>query len=334
MKWLERVDGFQQRHRWLALPIAVNKRFGEHDGTRLSATVSYYCFFSVFPLLLVFVTVLGIVLDGNPELRQDLLDSAVAQLPVIGSEIAADQAPLEGSVPVLVIGLATAIWAGMAAVGALQQALDELADVPVHQRPNFALKRLRSLAFLAAFGIGLAVSVLASNVATLFDTGPIAEGASMVATFLVNSLLVLAMFTLLAARRRPLRELLPGVAFAAIGLVLLLLLGSYIVRRFIVGASDTYGTFAIVIALLSWFHLVSRILLLGAQLNEVLADHLSPRTLLGSSPPTEGDRRAILLDVQRIQRDPRMGYAVAIGDEVATDDEPLGERVAGGSASV
>ena len=227
------------------------------------------------------------------------------------------------------IGLATAIWAGMAAVGALQQALDELADVPVHQRPNFAMKRLRSLAFLAAFGIGLAVSVLASNVATLFDTGPIAEGASMVATFLVNSLLVLAMFTLLAARRRPLRELLPGIAFAAIGLVLLLLLGSYVVRRFIVGASDTYGTFAVVIALLSWFHLVSRILLLGAQLNEVLADDLSPRTLLGSSPPTEGDRRAILLDVQRIQRDPRMGYAVAIGDEVATDDDPLGERVGG-----
>ena len=39
-------------------------------------TVSYYSFFSVFPLMLVFVTVLGIVLEDNDELREDLIDGA------------------------------------------------------------------------------------------------------------------------------------------------------------------------------------------------------------------------------------------------------------------
>ena len=111
---LDRLDRFQQRHAPVALPVAVSKRFGEHDGTRLAATVSYYSFFSVFPLMLVFVTVLGIVLEDNDDLREDLIDGAVGRIPVIGSQLADDTIP--GSGWVLVLGLATAIWAGMAAV--------------------------------------------------------------------------------------------------------------------------------------------------------------------------------------------------------------------------
>ena len=94
---LIRADGVQQRHRWLAVPFAVNKRFGEHDGTRLAATVSYYSFFSVFPLLLVFVTILGLVLDDDPELRQDLVDGALGQVPVLGDQLASNTG-LQGSV--------------------------------------------------------------------------------------------------------------------------------------------------------------------------------------------------------------------------------------------
>ena len=300
-------------------PLAVNKRFGEHEGTRLSATVSYYSFFSVFPLLLVFVTVLGIVLDNDPELRQDLLDSALAQIPLIGSQLAAQQSPLEGNPLALVIGIATALWAGMAAIGALQQGLDELADTPRFARPNFAMKRIKAVAFLLVFGAGLVLSVTFANLVTLFGTGSITGALGLVATFVVNLGLVLAMFKVLPAQRQPLRELLPGGVVAAVGLLLLQQLGSYVVRRFIAGASDTYGTFAIVIALLSWFHLVSRILFLSAELNVVLAHDLTPRSLVGSTEPTDGDRKAILLDVLRIQRDPRVGYAMSVGDDVATD---------------
>src|SRR5215212_4878536 len=75
-----RLDGFQQRHRTLGLPIAVFKRFGEHGGGRLSATVSYYAFFSLFPLLLVFVTILGLVLADDPDLSRDLVDGALGQI--------------------------------------------------------------------------------------------------------------------------------------------------------------------------------------------------------------------------------------------------------------
>src|SRR5215207_8884950 len=135
----------------------------------------------------------------------------------------------------------------------------------MHDRSNFAFKRLRVLLFLFAIALGLGASVLLTNLATLFDLGPFAGAAGLLGTVLVNAALVLAMYTVLPSERPPLRQQLPGAVVAGVLLVVLQVLGSYVVRRFIAGASDTYGTFAVVIALLSWFHLLSRILLMSAQ---------------------------------------------------------------------
>ena len=64
-------DGFQQRHVWLAIPFGVIKKYGDDRGGYLAALIAYYGFLSVFPLLLVMVTVLGIVLAGNPDLQAE-----------------------------------------------------------------------------------------------------------------------------------------------------------------------------------------------------------------------------------------------------------------------
>lgn len=321
---VDRLDGLQQRHRPVGVPFAVFKRFGEHDGGRLAATVSYYAFFSVFPLLLVFVTVLGMVLRDDDALRQDLVDGALGQIPVIGSQLA-DTGGLTGSGLVLAGGIATALWAGLGAVAALREGLDVIGDVPVRMRGNFFVKKLREIAFLALLAVGVSLSTLAGNVATLFDLGWAAGAAGLVLTAVVNAALLLMMFVVLPAQHRPVRELRPGVLVGAVLLVVLQQLGSFVVRRHIAGASDTYGTFAIVIALLSWFFLVSRVILMSAQANSVIGDRLSPRRMKSDGPPTEADRRASLLDVQRIQRDPNLGFALAIGGTVATEDTPLRE---------
>lgn len=326
MEALDRLDRFQQRVPVVALPVAVSKRFGEHDGTRLAATVSYYCFFSVFPLMLVFVTVLGIVLEGDDELRQDLIDGAVGQIPLIGSQLEETNS-IPGSGLALVIGLATALWAGMAAVGALQHGLDVIADVPVHRRPNFVMKRVRSLLFLVLFGVGICVSTIASNVATLFDVGWLTGALGVAVTFGVNTFLLLMTYSVLPAQRRNVRQLLPGALAGAALLVVLQLLASFILRRVIIGAGDVAATFATVLALLTWFHLIGRVVMMSAEFNEVLVDRLWPRRLLNSAPMTDADRRATLLDVQRVQRDAKLGYAVTVDGQVATDAQPMGADV-------
>ncbi len=319
---LARLDGFQQRHRTLGLPIAVFKRFGEHGGGRLSATVSYYAFFSLFPLLLVFVTILGMVLQDNTDLRDDLVEGALGQIPVIGSQLKTDSLPGHGWV--LALGLATALWAGLGAVTAVQHALDTVADVPMHDRGNSLVRKGKAITYLALLAVGVTASTYLSNLASVVDGGVVTGALGLLATFVVNVLLLIALVTVLPAHRMPLRHDLPGVVVGAVGLLLLQQLGSFVVRHFIAGASDTYGTFAIVIALLSWFFLVTRLLLLAAELNYVLAGQLWPRRLVSADEPTEADRRAMMLDVNRIQRDARLGYALSVEGQVATNEEPLG----------
>lgn len=315
------IDRFQQRRRVFGLPYAVVKRFGEHEGSRLAATVSYYSFFSVFPLLLALVTVLNLVLKDDDTLRQQLLDGAIGQIPVIGTQLAATTEPLPGNSWLVAFGLGTALWAGLGAVAALQQALNVLWDVPVHARGNPVLKRLRSLAFLVLFAVGLVVSTLLVNLAAIVNDGWLTTILGLVGTTLVNAVILAMMFTVLPARRRPLPELLPGVIAGAVGLVALQQLGNFVVQRFIAGASDVYGTFAIVIALLSWFHLVSRVLLMSAELTVVLAADLVPRRLLPDGPPTDADRRATELDVRRIQRDRALDHGSGNGPDDARDDD-------------
>ena len=136
-------------------------------------------------------------------------------------------------------------------------------------------------------------------------------------TFVVNAAILLFAYWMLTTGNHSVRELLPGTVFAGAGLTILQLVGAWVVRRYISGASDTYGTFAIVIALLSWFLLVSRVILLGAELSAVVAADVTPRSLLADQDLTDGDRRAAELDAQRVRRDERLPLAVEIPQSVS-----------------
>ena len=127
-RFLAYLDHLQRRHHLLSLPLAVFKRFGEHGGGRLATTISYWSFFSIFPLMLAFVTLLNVVLADDPQRRRDLVDGALGQVPVIGTELADSQSALGGSWATVAIGVGVALWTGLAAANALQTALDEIWD--------------------------------------------------------------------------------------------------------------------------------------------------------------------------------------------------------------
>ena len=61
---LHRLDDVQIRHRNSAILFATIKKFSNDSAGNLAAMLTFYGFFSIFPLLLVFVTVLGYVLAG------------------------------------------------------------------------------------------------------------------------------------------------------------------------------------------------------------------------------------------------------------------------------
>lgn len=304
---VDRIDEVQRRHRPLAFLVGVGKRFGEDGAGRLAALIAYYGFFSVFPLLLVLVTLAGFVLDDRPDLREDLIDSAVDQIPVVGEQLLAGG--LSGSGLALAAGIAGALWAGLGAVLAAQHAMNEVWDVPRPGRPNFVKARLRATGILAVIGIGLVGATVATSVPRgLVDGLPlIADVGILAGAWLVNFLALWVTFQLLTAPYVSWRELVPGAVLGGLLFALLQQLGGWIVQRYLAGASDTYGTFAIVIGLLSWFHLLAQAALLSAEVNVVLARKLYPRSLRGDL--TDADERALEGQMRAAQRDERLSLS-------------------------
>src|SRR5205085_875179 len=147
--------------KWLAIPVAVLKKFGDDQAGGLAALIAYYAFFSLFPLLLVFVTILGFVLHGDAHLRQSIADSVLGRFPIIGTDLGRQQ--LHGRALSLVIGIAASLWAALGVTQAAQNAFDRVWAVPFKQRGYFLHKRLRGFVLVALRGVIFLVSSIVSG---------------------------------------------------------------------------------------------------------------------------------------------------------------------------
>ena len=81
------VDELQRKHAWLGFPYAVIKKFGDDEAGKHAALIAYYGFFSLFPLMLVFVAVLGFLLGSSSHLKSDVVNSVLARFPIIGKDL-------------------------------------------------------------------------------------------------------------------------------------------------------------------------------------------------------------------------------------------------------
>jgi membrane protein len=108
-RFLRTIDRWQRSTPVTSFPAAVLKKFQDDGASRLAALISYWAFFSLFPLLLAFVSILGFVLQDNPDFQKDVLDSTVAQIPVIGDQLSRDVTSLKGSGVALAVGVVGAI---------------------------------------------------------------------------------------------------------------------------------------------------------------------------------------------------------------------------------
>ena len=291
---LVRSDLAQRRHAAVAIPIAVFRKFADDRAARHAALVAYYGFFSLFPLLLVLVTVLGFAIEGNPDLQRRVLDSALGQFPIIGSQIRGDLRALSGSIVGLTAGLAAALWSGLAVVEALHEAMNEIWNVERRARASFVRSRLRALLVLLVVGVSLLASALLAGLGTSGGwLGPALRVLAFAGTLTLNVLVFAAIFRWLNDAGLGWRTVLPGAVVAGLGWAGMLMIGSWFVDRQIRDASDVYGFFAVVIGLLGWVYVGGQLTLLAAELNAVLERHLWPRSVLGDDGLTHADRRVL-----------------------------------------
>ena len=311
---LQALDRVQRRRPGIAVPVAVVRKFVDDGASGLAGLIAYYAFFSLFPLLLVFVSVLGFVLEDDPSLQQDVLDSTLARIPVVGAQLDDEIQPLTGSTVALVVGLVGALWAGLGVTVALQRAFNGIWDVPRIARPSALRVRVRGVLALVVLGIALVAATVGTGIAVAGRLGPAAgQVGGLVVALTANAAIYVAAFALLTARPVHVRELLPGAALAAAGSLLLQAAGSWYVELTITRGSDTYGAFALVIGLLSWFWLLAHLVLTAAELNVVLRRRLWPRSLSGDLLPA--DRAALTRSAEAAQRDERQEILVRFREE-------------------
>jgi YihY family inner membrane protein len=287
---LHKIDRRQQRTPGVRFVAAVYKKFSDDQAGQLAALIAYYAFVSIFPLLLVFVTILGFVLQGHPADQEKIVHGTLGQFPVLSDSLKLQS--LKGSGVALAIGIVGTLLAGMGVTSAAQNAFNGIWHVPFKSRPNFIFSRLRSLATLAVLGTLTVVSTAAAGYVGSSSHGAPAVIAGVLVAFVVNVALFMTAFKLLTAAAVSWREYLPGVIAAAILWQLLQHLGGYYVDHTLKHTQPLYGTFAVVLGLLAWLYLGAQLVIFAAEINVVRARKLCPRSFF-SEPLLDADRRAL-----------------------------------------
>ena len=305
---LRELDRGQQRRPRIAFIAAVIKKFSDDQAGQLAALIAYYGFVSLFPLLLVLITALGFVLQGDPREQQRILNGALGQFPILRDQLKLHS--LSGSSLALAVGIAISLLAGMGITNATQNAFNRIWNVPFKQRPNFISIRLRGLGMLAVLGAMSIISTTAAGFVGSASHGTAAVVGGIVVAFAFNFALFMSAFKLLTAVDLTWRELLPGVIVAAVGWQLMQSLGGFYIDHELKRTGPLYGVFALVLGLIAWLYLGAQLTIFAGEINVVKARRLWPRSFFSDSL-LETDRRALADSAEVEERVPEENVEVS-----------------------
>ncbi len=276
---IRRFDRFQQRHEPLALVCATLRKFNDDQAASFAVAVAFYAFFAIFPLLLVFMTVLGYVLSGDQSLMHSVSESVLGRFPVIGQSLQNDR--LHGSALALIAGIALSLWSSLGVTGAITTALDHVWDDPAGRARQLPQEE-------APWPSGpvrrrIAVRDRHRCVRDRQQWPGRRRGIEGLWRDLLppgQRLRVPHRVHVAVLGTPPWRKLLPGAVAAGVVWTVLQLLGGLYIDH-IKKSGSAYGTFALVLGILAWLHLGSQLTMFCAELNTVLEGKRWPRSLLG-----------------------------------------------------
>lgn len=305
------IDRGQRRHSVFGFPLAVVYKFFDDQGNYLAAILTFYAFLSIFPLLLLATSILGFVLEGRQDLQEQILDSALAQFPIIGDQLGRPGG-LQGSTGGIIVGGLTALYGALGLGLALQNVQSAAWAVPRNSRPHPVMTRINSLFLLGV--AGTSILLLSIGSAVLTETDLIGELSRLgwfqwMVRLLTMIILGLGMTVLLrlaaarAIRDRGIRAA-PGGFTIAVMWQLLQYIGTVYVTNVVASAekNSMSAVFGIVLGLMGLLYIGAVMGVLGIEVNVVLARRLWPRALLtpftDSVDLTEADRRAYAMYAQ------------------------------------
>ena len=317
--WLRRMDRLQQGHRLPAFVVGVVRKYGDDRGGQLAVLITYYAFTAVFPLLLLLTTGLGYVLRGSPAAQRDVLDSALADFPIIGNQLTQNVHSLHGTGAAVAVGALGLLYGSLGVTQILQFAMAQVWNIPGVERPGYLDRMGRGLLLLAALAAGLVLSAATAALAGFVARGPLAFAAGLVGSAVVNTGLYLLCFRILTPREIPLRRLLPGCLVAGPAWTVLQTCGGYLLAHQLRHSTQVYGFFGTVLGLLSWLYLGAQITMYAAEVNVVRTRRLWPRTLV-QPPLNPADRRVLDALVHQEERRPEQRVENSFPEDAGAED--------------
>jgi YihY family inner membrane protein len=291
-----KVDLVQQGARPLAFAVGVFKKFGDDRGGSLSAMLTFYGFLSLFPLLLLLVTILGFFGGGEHSFVRRVENSAFSQFPVVGTKLSTNIHGLQGrSILGLVVGIVVVLWGSQGALQTAQYAQAEIWNIPGVNRPSFWARLGRTASMIVVLGLFLLASTILAGLVTIGHHGGWTVVGAVVSSLVVNIALFVVAFRLLTPKEIPWRDMVPGAIVGAAGWTVLQYLGGVLVEHSLRNTSKEYGTFALVLGLIGFLYLAAQVTLYSSEINVVRARHLWPRGLV--QPPLTAADRAVLSSI-------------------------------------
>ncbi len=282
------------------------KEFGQDNCSQLAAGISYYVLFSIFPLLIFSVGIIGLVAQDQ-RVQDDLVNAVMENIPLSQEQGRNDVANAINDIgtgssgAIGVIGLLTMAWSGSNMFGSLRRSLNLAYNVEA-PRPLLRQKFIDLglvLAF-APFFLGSIAATTALRVAQRAsgdipvlghlaqEAGSLWLLASLAVPLVISFAAFLFLYWLVPARRYPLRYVIPSALLAA----LLFEFGKLAFSIYLENFSNydvVFGSLGAVIAFMFWVYLSANILLFGAELVEMLPIALVRR----HEPKPEGPKPSL-----------------------------------------
>ncbi|MCU1691683.1 MAG: putative integral rane protein [Frankiales bacterium] len=262
----------RQRRPFLDHLVRAVQRYQADTGDRLAAAVTYYWFLSLFPIVLLAVSLLGYVYGDDASAKvQDALGGVLppALVETLGTTLE------EAKGPAGVLGILGTLYSGLGWIDALREAIRSIWHQNV-TAGNIVVRKLLDVVVL----VGLFATIGASVVTTGLVTGFTADALDLLhvddstparvftrllgyaLALVADTALFLYLFGRLSRVANPFRRLIRGALLGAVGFEVLKVLGGIYVARTTSKGEATYGTFAVVVGLLLFLNLFTRFLLL------------------------------------------------------------------------
>lgn len=282
-------------------PWAVVKRYVEDRGNWLGALISYFGFFSLFPLLVAFTTIATWLFSDRPQTLQRILSAVWSKVPFATDELAeqvSDQVQdLTGQGWIALVSLLVSLWGAIGVVRVLQDAVNRIWGVPRYRRPHYVGKVARGALMLTLLGVGVIGSAMVTGVTLAVDLPVVATVSAAIGNVALSTGVTLAIYRLVLGRSVSVNELLPGAVIMGAGTWALTLLGGLYVQYVIARMTSVFGPFASTIGLLAYVSLLIQVFVFATEVNVVRAKRLWPRAL--TEELGEPDLRAIEISMER-----------------------------------